>query len=77
LIPADYYPHVSLAYGTPGESHQAGADRTALKRVLSDLPGEPVTLRADRLCLVSQVHDRRHITWTHLATIPLGAEATR
>src|SRR5690606_9761135 len=65
LIPADYYPHISLAYGTPGESHPTGADRTALKRALSDHPGEPVTLRADRLCLVSQVHDRQHITWTH------------
>lgn len=28
--------------------------------------------RADRLALVAQSHNRRHITWTPLATVPLG-----
>lgn len=74
-LPADYYPHVSLAYGTSGESHQTGADRVALKRDLSDHPGEPVTLTVDQLVLVAQVHDRRHITWTPMATAPLGRSA--
>ncbi|MEU5417854.1 2'-5' RNA ligase family protein [Streptomyces sp. NPDC020667] len=68
LIPAVYYPHVSLAYGTAGDVR---ADRRALKVALSDHPGEPVRLRADRLCLVAQSHDRRHITWTPIAEVPL------
>lgn len=75
LIPATYYPHLSLAYGMQGESHQRGADRAALKRDLSDHPGESVTLRATHLSLVAQVHDRRHITWTPIATVPLAGPA--
>ncbi|GAA2720675.1 MULTISPECIES: 2'-5' RNA ligase family protein [Streptomyces] len=68
LVPAVYYPHVSLAYGTAGDVR---ADRRELKRALSDHPGEPVVLRADRLCLVAQSHDRRHITWTPIAEVAL------
>lgn len=75
MIPAVYYPHVSLAYGSHRELHQTGArvhaDRRALKVALSDHPGEPVVLRASRLCLVAQSHDRRHITWTPLAEVTL------
>lgn len=75
MIPATYYPHLTLAYGTRRELHQAGADRAALKRDLSDHPGQPVTLRATQLSLVAQVHNRQHITWTPMATVPLGTSA--
>ncbi|WP_414170916.1 2'-5' RNA ligase family protein (plasmid) [Streptoverticillium reticulum] len=82
LIPAVYYPHISLAYGNRGELQQTGArastirpDRRELKAALADLPGEPVVLRADRLCLVAQQHDRQHITWTPIAEVPLQAPA--
>ncbi|AXU16812.1 2'-5' RNA ligase family protein [Streptomyces clavuligerus] len=68
LIPAVYYPHLSLAYGTAGPDR---AGRRELKAALADHPGEPVTLRASRLCLVAQSHDRRHITWTPLAQVTL------
>ncbi|MCZ7430109.1 2'-5' RNA ligase family protein [Streptomyces sp. WMMC1477] len=69
LIPDGYAPHLTLAYGIAGDQR---ADRLAIKAALSDHPGEPVTLRADRLALVAQSHNRRHITWTPLATVPLG-----
>ncbi|MYV98370.1 hypothetical protein GT354_08775 [Streptomyces sp. SID3343] len=36
-------------------------------------PG-PVTLRAEKLSLVSQWHDGRTITWTYLADVPLKGE---
>lgn len=68
LIPAVYAPHISLAYGTAGPIR---ADRRGLKAALSDQPGEPVVLRATRLCLVAQSHDRRHITWTPIAQVAL------
>ncbi|RLU82604.1 hypothetical protein CTZ27_30045 [Streptomyces griseocarneus] len=67
LIPSVYYPHASLAYG----AGDVRADRRALKQDLSDHPGEPVVLRAERLCLVAQSHDRRHITWTPIAEVTL------
>ncbi len=66
-IPTVYYPHLSLAYGTAG----LRPDRRELKAALSDVPGEPVVLRADRLSLVAQRHDRRHITWTPIAEVAL------
>ncbi|MEU5053561.1 2'-5' RNA ligase family protein [Streptomyces sp. NPDC021096] len=72
LIPAIYYPHLSLAYVTDGPDRP---DRRVLKAALSDHRGEPVTLRADRLSLVAQRHDRRHITWTPIAEVPLQAPA--
>ncbi|TGB15509.1 2'-5' RNA ligase family protein [Streptomyces sp. MZ04] len=68
LTPAVYAPHVSIAYGTAGPIR---ADRRELKAALSDQPGEPVVLRATRLCLVAQSHNRRHITWDSLAEIAL------
>ncbi|MFF4534282.1 2'-5' RNA ligase family protein [Streptomyces sp. NPDC001407] len=68
LIPSVYYPHASIAYGTAAEVR---ADRRALKQALSDHPGEPVVLRAERLCLVAQSHDRRHITWSPIAEVAL------
>lgn len=69
-VPAVYYPHTTLAYGIAGEQRP---DRAAMKAMLSDLPGEPVTIRAARLSLVAQSHDRRHITWRLLEEVPLGS----
>ncbi|MFE4664572.1 2'-5' RNA ligase family protein [Streptomyces sp. NPDC056716] len=70
-IPAEnYYPHVSLAYGIGGP---ARADRRAMKAWLSDHAGDPCTLPATHLSLVAQRHDRRHITWSPIAVIPLTA----
>ncbi|WP_329169394.1 2'-5' RNA ligase family protein (plasmid) [Streptomyces sp. NBC_01267] len=68
VMPAGYYPHQSLAYGMAGEVR---ADRRAMKVLMSDHPGEPVTLRADKLSLVAQAHDRQFITWEHIVDVPL------
>ena len=74
-IPATYYyPHVSLAYGAAGERR---ANRGELKAALADVAGGPLTLRATHLALVAQAHDRRRITWTPLATVPLGPSPRR
>ncbi|MEU9189452.1 2'-5' RNA ligase family protein [Streptomyces sp. NPDC048484] len=67
-----YYPHVSLAYGVGGPER---ADRRAMKAWLSDHPGGPVVLRATHLSLVAQRHDRRHITWSPIAVVPLTPAA--
>lgn len=67
-VPALYYPHLSLAYGIAGPVRP---DRRELKAALSDHAGEPVVLRANRLCLVAQSHDRRHITWMPIAEVAL------
>lgn len=72
-IPAGYYPHLALAYGVGGPVR---ADRLAMNIRLSDLPGEPVQLRAERLSLVAQSHDRQHITWERLADIELSGPGT-
>jgi hypothetical protein len=69
LLPATYYPHISIAYGIAGDHRPS---RTSLKAMLSDIPGEPTMLRATSLALVAQAHDRRHITWTPIATALLG-----
>ncbi|MFH9426287.1 2'-5' RNA ligase family protein [Streptomyces sp. NPDC017529] len=63
-----YYPHSSLAYGVAGPER---ANRQAMKSLLSDHPGEPVVLRAEKISLVAQSHDRRHITWQHIADASL------
>lgn len=68
-IPTASYPHLAHAYaGT--DAHLA--DRRALKVLLSDLPGEPVTVPVDTLTLVAEWHDRREIMWDVLAEVPLG-----
>jgi hypothetical protein len=68
-IPTTSYPHLSHAYaGDDGHL----ADRGALKVVLSDLPGEPVTLPVTTLTLVAEWHDRREIRWDVIAEVPLG-----
>ncbi|OII62117.1 hypothetical protein BJP40_03665 [Streptomyces sp. CC53] len=69
LIPAMSYPHLSHAYaGADGHL----ADRGALKVLLSDLPGTPVTVPVTTLTLVAEWHDCREITWDVLAEVRLG-----
>lgn len=68
-IPSSSYPHLSHAYAG-AEGHLA--DRGALKVLLSDLPGEPVTVPVTTLTLVAEWHDRREIRWDVLAEVPLG-----
>lgn len=68
-IPAAYYPHISLGYAA-ADAHPA--DRTAMNVWLSDHGRDEVTLRADRLVLVAQWHDRRRIVWDTIAQVPLG-----
>ncbi|QOV40934.1 hypothetical protein IM697_22705 [Streptomyces ferrugineus] len=60
------------AYGIAGPQR---ADRRDMKVWLSDHPGQPVTLRAERLHLVAQQHDRLHITWEPIAEVALGGMA--
>ncbi|WP_372412603.1 2'-5' RNA ligase family protein [Streptomyces luteireticuli] len=72
-IPASYYPHLSLGYGSPTPTQRA--DRAELKAWLSDCPYGPVTLRITSLSLVAQWHTGQYIHWDHLATIPLAGEA--
>lgn len=68
-IPTISYPHLSHGYAG-AEAHLA--DRGALKVLLSDLPGEPVTLPVTTLTLVAEWHDRREIMWDVIAEVPLG-----
>ncbi|MFM9373228.1 2'-5' RNA ligase family protein [Streptomyces sp. Da 82-17] len=69
FIPTVSYPHLSHAYAG-ADAHLA--DRGALKVMLSDLPGEPVTLPVHTLTLVSEWHTRSEIVWDVLAEVPLG-----
>ncbi|GAA3163753.1 2'-5' RNA ligase family protein [Streptomyces ramulosus] len=68
-IPTVSYPHLAHAYAG-AEAHLA--DRSALKVLLSDLPGDPVTVPVATLTLVAEWHDRREIRWDRLAEVPLG-----
>ncbi len=70
-IPSASYPHLSHAYAG-AEGHLA--DRGALKVLLSDLPGSPVTVPVTALTLVAEWHDRREIVWDVLAEVPLGRQ---
>lgn len=68
LLSDTYYPHTSIAYA----GHDAGnADRGGLKALLSDTPGDEVTLSFPALTLVSQWHSHARIVWAPLATVPL------
>jgi hypothetical protein len=69
LIPGAYHPHPTGAHRIAGPQR---ADRRETKVMLSDHPGEPPAPRAEKLSPVAQVHDRRHITWEHLADVPLN-----
>lgn len=69
---ADYYPHLSVAYG----GQDAGrADRRRLKALISDIDQDEVVIRVNRLSLVAQWHDHARIMWKPLATVPLTREA--
>lgn len=68
VMPAVHYPHATIAYVAGPQV----LDRAAVKAIVSDVPGEPVTVRLDRLTAVAQWHDRRHITWRPVAEVPLG-----
>jgi 2'-5' RNA ligase len=64
--PKRYFPHMSLAYGI------AQGDDHPIRERLYSLDYPEVTVFIDALTLVSQKHDRRSITWTVDAVIPLG-----
>ncbi|GLF98113.1 2'-5' RNA ligase family protein [Streptomyces yaizuensis] len=68
LIPEVSYPHLSHAYA--GERAHL-ADRTVLKALLADLPGDPVTIPVTALTLVAEWHTRREILWDVIAEVPL------
>ncbi|MFD5319403.1 2'-5' RNA ligase family protein [Streptomyces sp. NPDC127098] len=69
-LPAKYYPHLSVAYAGENASE---ADRTDLKVALSDCGDVgTVTFTVDKLWLVAQRHDGRHITWRVLDQVLLG-----
>ncbi|WP_329595869.1 2'-5' RNA ligase family protein (plasmid) [Streptomyces sp. NBC_01362] len=64
------YPHMSLAYTTDGAED---VDAVTLKAALADIE-QPLsgTVFADRLHLVEQWHDGRHIMWEPVATVLLA-----
>ncbi|MGW7821940.1 hypothetical protein ACWGLF_28320 [Streptomyces puniciscabiei] len=63
-IPTVSYPLLSHAYAGAEADR---ADRGALKVLLSDLRGEPVTVPVNALSLVAEWHDRQEIRWDSLA----------
>ncbi|HEY2242054.1 MAG TPA: 2'-5' RNA ligase family protein [Streptosporangiaceae bacterium] len=67
IRPAEYHPHLSLAYGVA---------RTGDGRLLDWLathPAPTMTFTATHLTLVAQSHDgARAITWRPITTVPLG-----
>jgi 2'-5' RNA ligase len=70
--PAEYHPHLSLAYGVA----RTGDGR--LQDWLATHPARTMTFTATHLTLVAQSHDgARAITWRRLATIPLGGQTNR
>jgi 2'-5' RNA ligase len=67
VIPAQYYPHMSLGYGA------GRAEDRPMKMWLSDQDDiEAVTLPVGHISLVAQSHDLRAITWKHILDVPLG-----
>ncbi|MGW3060664.1 2'-5' RNA ligase family protein [Streptomyces goshikiensis] len=67
------YPHISLGYTADGADT---LNPVTLKTALATID-QPVSagLFADRIHLVEQRHDGRHIMWDPIAEIPLGAQA--
>ncbi|MFE6979281.1 2'-5' RNA ligase family protein [Streptomyces sp. NPDC057682] len=64
------YPHMSVAYTSDGaELLEAAGLKAELSAIDGPLSG---TVLADRLHLVEQWHDGRHITWEPVAVVPLG-----
>jgi 2'-5' RNA ligase len=66
-LPAVYYPHTSLAYGTAN-----GVDHRPMKLWLSDCDAGPVSFPVTQVSLVAQSHDLRYITWRHILDVELG-----
>ncbi|MFJ5733949.1 2'-5' RNA ligase family protein [Streptomyces microflavus] len=65
-----WYPHMSVAYTSDGAECLEAA---GLKAELAAIDGPlSATVFADRLHLVEQWHDGRHITWEPVAVVPLG-----
>ncbi|WP_405196275.1 2'-5' RNA ligase family protein [Streptomyces anulatus] len=63
------YPHMSVAYTSNGaENLEAAGLKSELAAIDGPLSG---TVFADRLHLVEQWHDGRHIMWEPLAVVPL------
>ncbi|MET9656779.1 hypothetical protein [Streptomyces sp. NPDC006510] len=64
------YPHMSLAYTSDGAED---VDAVTLKAGLADIE-QPLSgaVLADRIHLVEQWHDGRHIMWEPVATVPLA-----
>ncbi|MFE5853424.1 2'-5' RNA ligase family protein [Streptomyces sp. NPDC056500] len=64
------YPHMSLAYTSCGaEAIEAVTLKTALAAIASPLSG---TVHVDRIHLVEQWHDGKHIAWESIAEILLA-----
>ncbi|MEU1813540.1 2'-5' RNA ligase family protein [Micromonospora aurantiaca (nom. illeg.)] len=66
VLPAVYYPHMSLAYATDHVDHRP------MKVWLSDHDIAPVTILVEHISLVAQSHNGRRITWHHILDVPLG-----
>ncbi|WP_431984151.1 2'-5' RNA ligase family protein [Streptomyces qinglanensis] len=63
------YPHISVAYTADGaESLETAGLKAELAAIDGPLSG---TVLADRLHLVEQWHDGRHIMWQTVAVVPL------
>jgi 2'-5' RNA ligase len=67
--PAEYHPHLSLAYGV-GEASDG-----PLQDWLATHPARTMTFTATHLALVAQSHDgARAITWRPITTVPLTGD---
>jgi hypothetical protein len=70
IRPAEYHPHLSLAYGVARTGDGPRQDWLATH------PARTMTFTATELALVAQSHDgARAITWRPLATVPLTGAA--
>lgn len=75
-IPADWYPHTSLAYAAGEDA--ATVNRQRLKLALSDVEAETVAVRVDRITLVAQTHDSWYqLTWRQLDYVRLTGREPR
>ena len=72
IRPAEYRPHLSLAYGVARRSD------APLQDWLATQPARSLTFTATQLSLVAQSHDgARAITWRPVTTVPLTGPARR
>jgi hypothetical protein len=65
VVPAVYYPHMSLAYAVGHVDHRP------MKAWLSDHDIAPLATRVEKVSLVAQSHDGHDITWRHILDVPL------